>query len=51
MAPYLERIAFVRKRLQSEHFLQISSSAYTLLLACKQLPPLSESNGTVQLEI
>jgi hypothetical protein len=35
----------------SEQFEQISISAYTLLLASKQLTPLSESSGTVQLEI
>jgi hypothetical protein len=35
----------------SEQFEQISSSAYTLLLACKQLPPLSEGSDPVQLEI
>ena len=38
-------------RVLSEQFEQISSSAYTLLLACKQLPPLSESGSSVQLEI
>ena len=40
-----------RPEVLSEQFEQISSSAYTLLLACKQLPPLSESGGPVQLEI
>jgi hypothetical protein len=31
----------------SEQFEQISGSAYTLLLACKQMMPLGESSATV----
>jgi hypothetical protein len=35
----------------SEQCEQVSGLAYTLPLACKQLPPLSESGSSVQLKI